>query len=232
MTSITRLAACLWLAVLPISALADEGPRLMVNGTGEVSVAPDQARITLGVSHSRDSAAEAMAAMSADLTAVIARLEGAGVAPADLQTSGLSLSPRYDHRASSGEPEVAGYIASSMVTVLVRDLDRLGTILDEVVQDGANEMRGLEFDVADRAPHLDEARRLAVADARRKAEVLADAAGLSLGRVVTLQEGGGGHGPQPMFDMARVESMAVPVAEGALTIAASVAITFEVSGEE
>lgn len=220
------------LALLPVFAAAQEAPpRISVTGTGVVEAVPDMARITLGVVSTARTAAEALAANSRETGAVIAELRGAGIAERDLQTSALSLSPVWSNRRSSNvtPPEITGFEARNLLTVRVRDLPGLGGVLDLVVRSGANRFQGLSFDLQDRGPAEDEARRRAVADGLRKAALYAEAAGVALGPVLSIDEAGGGPGPMALgtAEMARA---AVPVAAGELTVRASVRMVFAIGG--
>ena len=167
---------------------------LTVTGEGRVAQAPDMASVSLGVTTEGKTAAEALAANSTALAAVMARLTQAGIAPGDLQTSGLSLNPNWQNDSSTGGSRISGYIASNMLTVRVRALDGLGNVLDAAVKDGANTLNGVNFGLADPSPVEAEARKRAVADAKARAAVLAEAAGVTLGPIVTITEGGGGGG--------------------------------------
>lgn len=210
------------------AAVAEEGERTVsVTGRGEVSVAPDMAIISVGVAEDADEARVALNEMTRSAAAVIARIEAAGVASEDLQTGALQLSPRYGTSSLSGYSQIEGYQASTTLTVRVRDLPELGTILDAVVTDGANQLSGLRFDVADREPLLNEARQAAVADARSKAELYATAAGVSLGPVLVIAENAGfGGGPEPVMMMEARSSGPVPVAAGEITISATISMTY------
>ena len=206
-------------------AAADAARTITVTGEGIVETNPDQATISLGVTTNADTAVAALAANSDAMTAMMAQLKAAGVAPADLQTSNLSLSPNWSGYDSASTPTIAGYIASNMLNVRVRDLEALGTILDAAVSDGANTMNGITFGLSEPNPVMNEARTRAVADATSRATVLAMAAGASLGPIVTITEGGTFPGPAPMF---RAEASSVPIATGDLAMTASVAVTFEI----
>lgn len=238
MRPLTALALA-GLIVLPLAAFslparADSVPlthlpQITVTGEGRVDAAPDIAVITIGVTTQGKTAAEAMDANSAALGTVLANLRATGVADRDLQTSGLSLNPVWSNYASSQAPQITGFQAVNMLTVRVRALDTLGDVLDAAVKDGANTLNGLSFGVDNPAPLLDEARTRAVADARRRAEVLAAAAGVTLGRILTISEGGGGS-PMPQFRMdAAMASESVPVAQGEVSLAASVSIIWEIA---
>jgi uncharacterized protein YggE len=224
------LALCLMFQPVftAVPAFAQEkAAQITVTGEGRVDARPDVAAISLGVTSEGKTAAEAMARNSALLSQVLENLKAAGIADRDLQTSGLSLNPNWNHRSESG-PVIEGYIASNQLAIRVRDLGSLGQVLDAAIRDGANTLNGVSFGVADPAPLLDEARRRAVADARHKAELLSLAAGVSLGPVLSISEGGNGGGPAPQFRMAEaMVADAVPVAEGEVSLSASVSIVWE-----
>ncbi len=222
------------LAMVALPAFAEDAAPAVISVTGEgrVEAPPDMATVSLGVQTDADTAAGAMAENSARLAAVIERLKAAGIEPRDIQTSGLSLGPRYDYGRSDGAPPtLVGYTAANMVTVRVRVLDSVGGVLDAVVADGANTLNGLGFGLADDSAPKDEARRRAVADAAAKAALYAEAAGVKLGRVHAITEAGGYMPPMPMAMEAAgyAKSAAVPVAPGELAITASVGMVYEIA---
>ncbi len=215
----------------PARAEGHDMPRLMtVTGEGMATVVPDLAWVTLGVSHDAPKAGDAMAQMSQDMAAVLAVLAGAGIAPVDIQTGQLTLEPRMDYSSSDGVAKMLGYTATTLVEVRVRALADLGSVLDAVVQDGANRLGGIRFDVSDKEPILQAARRDAVADARARAELYADAAGFVLGDLVSLSEAGGFGPPMPMYDMrgGMLMEAAVPIAAGEVNWQASVTMVWEI----
>ncbi len=225
----TRMATLLALVLCATSAGAQDAPRtISVSGEGEVSATPDIARITTGVQMRAETAGDAMRLASDAMVLVFAALEAEGVEAADVQTSRLSLDPVWDDdpQPRSGPPDVVGYVAGNMVTVRLRDVDAIGSVIDALVVAGANRFEGIGFGIDDPEPMLEEARRAAVADARGRAELLAEAAGVALGPVLSLNESGG-YRPQPMFaqsDMAR----AAPVAEGTMSLSAQVQMVFAI----
>ena len=185
--------------VLPALSSASAQPRLPemtnerfieVTGEASVSVTPDFARVTLGVTTTDKDANAAMAANAKAVSSVIAAIKAEGVAAADIQTSSLSISPQFSNRASpsSVAQTITGYVVSDMVTVTARDLARLGALLDRAVNAGANAMYGIAY--GENNPHalIDKVRPLAVADAKRKAEIYAGAGGARIGRLMTLTE--------------------------------------------
>ena len=206
------LALALLLAAASSHASADEGRTVTVTGEGSVSAVPDVAMVSAGVVSQAATAAEALAANSASTAAVIDRVKAEGVAPADIQTSSFSLQPVTIYpRSDSGEqsaPRITGYTVSNTVTVRVRDLARLGALLDKAIGAGANNVGGVDFQVSRQSELLDRARQQAVEDARRKAALYATAAGARLGSILTLSEQTGYAPPRPMY---RLEASAAPV---------------------
>lgn len=234
---LTLLSAAFGMALLaaPVASLAQTtstAGTIVLSGQGDVSAAPDQATITLGVVTQGETAAAALAANTARLTRVFGVLDEAGIDGRDRQTSGLSINPVWERQRGTNPPppKIVGYTVSNNVTVRVRDLDALGGVLDAVVRDGANNFQGLSFGVEDSTPLMDDARRTAVADALRKAELYAEALGVDLGRIVSVSESGG---MRPV--MMRAEAMMamsdsaapVPIAGGEVTFNAQVSITWE-----
>lgn len=219
------------LAALPLALAAETGerPRITVTGEGRAEAVPDLAVITIGVTTHADTAAAALAENSARLSAVLDRLRAAGVADRDLQTSGLSLGPRYDY-GNNHPPRLEGYEATNQLAVRVRALDTLGAILDAAVTDGANTLGGLAFSLADPQGARDAALAAAVAEARRKAAIIAEAAGVRLGPVLSISEQVAFAGPQPMPRIAMAEAApAVPVAAGEVGYAATVTIVYGIA---
>lgn len=198
---------------------------ITVTGTGTSQAVPDMATLMIGVTTQGETAAVALAANSTSVEAVIARLTASGIEARDLQTSNLSINPNWTGYDSSA-PAIAGYVATNMVTVRVRNLDGLGAALDAAVADGANTLNGLTFGLAAPEPALNEARKAAVADAKAKAELLVAAAGMKLGKIVTITESGAWTDPAPMF---RDSAAAVPVAGGELGMTANVTVQYEMA---
>ena len=213
------------------AAAADFKATVSVTGEGQVDIAPDMATLTLGVVSEATSAKTALDQNSTQLAAVIARLKETGIADRDVQTSGLSLGPRYDYGNSNGAPKLVGYTATNMVSVRVRALDQLGGVLDSVVSDGANALNGLGFGLQDPGPATDEARRRAVADARHRAELYAQAAGVTLGAVLSIAEQGGGYQPMPMMraEASYAKGGDVPVASGELNLSSTITVVYEIA---
>jgi uncharacterized protein YggE len=204
-------------------------PSLTVVGSGKVTARPDMAQIQLGVVTEAPSATKALKDNNDAMARLFGTLDGRGIARKDVQTSNFSVTPQYK-RGPHGEqlPEIVGYRVSNAVQVKVRKLDGLGQILDEVVELGANQVQGVSFAVAEPTPLLDEARRKAMADARRKAALYAKEAGVEVERVLLIQEQTP-HLPGPLFvGVARAEGAGVPIAEGELDFGATITVTYEI----
>lgn len=217
----------------PEAVAADqEAParRITVNGEGKAAAAPDMAVITIGVQSEALNAADALRQNSADMSATIKKLKDLGVENRDIQTSGLSVNPRYNYEQNRSKPEIIGFVASNNVTVRLRDLKNAGAVIDQAVQSGANSLSGVSFSFSDPDPLQEEARRDAVADAKAKAELLTDAAGVKLGRLITIQESYVSP-PQPKMYGARMEmaaDSAVPMEAGESEINANVTLVYEI----
>jgi uncharacterized protein len=225
------LAFLTLLAVPPAAAQEETPRRLVVTGTGEASARPDVAMISAGVVVQADTASAALAANTRAMNAVLEQLRAAGLAQEDIQTSQFAVTPLYESRPPDPQrtepPGIVGYQVSNQVTARVRDIDRLGATLDALVRAGANSIDGLHFEVADPRQLLGEARDGAVADALAKARRYAAAAGVELGEIIAIEEGGAYPPPRPMM---RAEAMAadVPIAPGRSELSASVTITFAI----
>ena len=231
------LAASLSTAAAGLPALADDTPRtLTLIGRAEVKAAPDMAVISAGTVSEAETARAALSANNEAMAAVLKTIRDAGVAGKDVQTSNFSVQPKYTYppRASDGTqdaPKIVGYTVSNTVTVIVRDLDKLGGVMDAVVTSGVNQMHGLDFTIAEAEPLRNEARRAAVADALARARLYAEAAGVKLGPIRTITEDSFVRPPQPVGRMmmeAKMTDAAVPVAQGEQMIEATVNIVWEI----
>ena len=223
-------ALVLWAA--PAAADEDTPRRLVVNGTGEASARPDLAVISAGVVVQAETASAALADNTRAMNAVLEQLRGSGLPAEDVQTSQFSVTPLFDDRRPDPQtpvpPRIVGYQVSNQVTARVRDLDRLGAILDALVTAGANSITGPWFEIADPEQLQGQARDAAVADAIARAGRYAAAAGVRLGEIISIEETGAFvPPPRPMM---RAEAMAadVPIAPGETEVSASVTMTFAI----
>jgi len=221
------------LCALPAAA-EDPRPRIRVSGEGSVAIAPDMALVTLTVNREATTAREALSANSGAMASVMDAMRSLGIANRDLQTAGFSIQPVY-RRASrtaqgGGERELSGYSVRNTLTVRVRDIDRVGEVLDTSVTLGVNEGGSLRFTNDDPSEALAGAREKAVRDATARARGLAAAAGVELGELLAIDERGGPSAPVPMAraSMAMGAESAVPIATGENTYRVSVEMTFAI----
>jgi uncharacterized protein YggE len=212
----------------PAFAQAVPPPTISVSGEGTVSVPPDMALIDGGVSSEAKSAREASEANNAAMGKVLLALKAAGLDEKDVQTARLSLQPQYAQQTKPGPNVVVGYRASNRVTIRLRDVTKVAATIDTLVSSGANEIGGINFMVEKASKLLDDARTEAIADARRKAEIYAKAAGVTLDAPRSISEDGGGS-PAPMT-FRKMSSMAAPapVAQGEETLRVTVSVAWEI----
>lgn len=213
----------------PVAAAEDPVERsITVQGTGSVLAKPDTAEVLAGVVTMAEAASKALAANNAAAAKLFKVLAGFGVAQADIQTRSFSVSPQYDRRETGRlSRRIVGYRVVNQLSVMVRDLSRLGRLLDALVGDGANSLGGVRFSIEEPAPFGDRARKEAMADARRKAELYAAAAGVKVGRVLRIAELDI-RTPQPGLLRATTAAnmAAVPVAPGEHEVSATVTVTY------
>jgi uncharacterized protein len=223
------VAATTWLAAPAIAQVPP--PAISVTGEATVSVPPDQAQIDGGVTSDAKTAREASDANNAAMGKVLLALKGAGIDEKDYQTSRLSLQPQYAPNRSGPSP-VVGYRASNRVTVKLRDVAKVANIVDVLVGAGANELGGINFMVSQASKLLDDAREKAIADARRKAEIYAKAAGVTLGEPLNISEEGGSGPPVFRSKMAAPMAAGAPVAQGEETLSVSVSVSWAIKPKE
>jgi uncharacterized protein YggE len=209
-------------------ALAQVTPVATISVTGEaqLSVPPDLAQIDGGVTTEAKTAREASETNNAAMGKVLLALKGAGIDEKDFQTSRLSLQPQYAPNRS-GPNAVVGYQASNRVTVKLRDVTKVAGVIDTLVAAGANNIGGIDFMVSAASKLLDDAREQAIADARRKAEIYAKAAGVALGSPVSISEAGS-PGPMPFRKMAAGMAASAPVAQGEETLQVTVSVSWAI----
>jgi uncharacterized protein YggE len=254
MNRLTPPAVALCLAVfgpLPDAHAQEHGMHahdrrtVSVSGLGKIASAPDVADISVGVVTEAQTARDALSANNQAMTTLSEQLKGRGVAARDIQTTNINLNPRYSQPQppQPGQPPpphegftppIVGYTVTNSVRVIVRDLDKLGELLDAVVTAGANQMNGISFRIEESRALLDEARKRAVADARRKAEQLCGELGVVLGDPVSINESGGFMPPpQPMMGRAMMMAAeSVPVSPGEEELSVSVQVVFEIKTPE
>ena len=223
------VAACVAATALlaaPARAQSDFPSAISVTGEATVSVPPDLAQLDAGVASDAKTAREASEANNAAMAKVLAALKTAGLADKDYQTSRLSLQPQYPPNRSGPAP-IVGYHASNHVTIRLHDVTKIASVIDTLVAAGANDIGGINFMVSQASKLLDDARTQAVADAHRKAEIYAKAAGVTLGAPLSISEGGS---PGPVFrsKMAAPMMAATPVAQGEETLSVTVNVSWAI----
>jgi uncharacterized protein len=204
------------------SAAEEEAPQgVTVTGTGSVRTVPDRAAFSFGVETQAATAKAALNTNAVEAKKVLDALRAAGVAAADLQTSQVSLSPRTNERGT----EIVGYTAFTTVTASIKELAKVGAVVDAAVDAGANTVSGPSLTRGDTAALYRQALRAAYADAKDKAETLAAASGHTLGRVTGIVEGSSGGGPIAISKDAAAGS-SVEIAPGTQSVDAAVSVTF------
>lgn len=208
-------------------ALSADGTLLTVSARAEARRAPDVATLSVGVVTRADDSAAAMRQNAEQMNKVMSAIRGLRIADKDVQTSGVHLSPQY--RYTQGQaPTITGYQASNTVSLKVRDLARLGEVMDGLAGQGANQIHGPGFQIDDPEPVYDEARVAAVGKAQAQAQTYAKALGMQVRRIVSISEGGGYVQPVPMMAMARMDAAeSTPVAPGENTLSVELQVVFE-----
>jgi len=231
-TVYTSVLVASFLAAIPALADTQKSPRVVsLAGHGEIKVVPDMAVINLGTITQATTAKAALDANSKSVAALLATLKDSGVSDKDVMTENFSVGPRYETSSikSGQEQKLVGYDVSNSVVVTVRKISDLGVILDKAVSAGSNQIEGISFTVAEPQAQQDDARKAAVKDALRKAEIMVQAAGVKLGPIVMMNENGAMQ-PTPMVMRGRAmaaSSAPVPIAQGEMTISADVNIVWE-----
>jgi uncharacterized protein YggE len=218
------------LLTAPAVAQTVPPPMISVTGQAEISVPPDQAQIEAGATTEAKTARDASEANNTTMGKLLLALKAANIDEKDIQTSRLSLQPESAPSHPSGPPIIIGYRASNHVTVRLRDVTKAASTIDLLVGAGATDIGGINFIVSNASKLLDEARSQAIADARRKAEIYATAAGVTLGAPLSISEGGA-PGPIPFHRMAvgmAAMAPATPVAQGEETLQVTVNVSWAI----
>lgn len=222
------------LGAQPALAQATEPAKRTINvtGTGKVTLTPDIAYVSIGVHTEGKDAAEAVASNTSQAQKVVDALKAFKIDPKDIQTINFSIYPQQQYD-NEGKPQGITYVVDNTVYVTLRDIDKLGELLDAVVKAGSNSINSIQFDVADREAAFSEARKLAVANGEKQAEELATAAGVQLGQVLLINSSSPS-APVPMYDYklgmggAAAAEAAVPVSTGQLIITLDVYMSYEI----
>lgn len=225
------LAAAVAMPAIAGAAETPQPPRIIVSGEGEATVAPDLALLSLSVMREAKTAREALNANNDAMAAVIAAMKAAGIAERDLQTASIQINPRYNYPNKpdgNQEAELVAYQVTNTLSVRVRDISKTGEILDKAVSLGVNQGGGISFTNENPAAAITEARKKAVADALAKAKTLAEAASVSVGKVMEITDQNYAPPPMPMnakaYDAA---GASVPMQAGENAYKVVVNVTFE-----
>lgn len=207
------------------------GPVIELSIFESVEIEPDMATISAGVTSEAPTAVEALRANSADMRRVVDRIKSLGIAERDIQTSGISLNPRYDYDRTDQRPVFRGYQVSNRVSVKLRDIEATGKVLDALVVAGATDIGGPNFSVEDDAEAQETARKRAMERARQRAQSYAQMAGYQGIRLLEISEAMMGNGPVPMVEMRKMASDSVaaapPVQPGMISTGVSISVKYE-----
>lgn len=224
------IAAATLVLALSGAARADTPtpPTISVTGEATVSATPDLAQIDAGVTNEAKTARDASSANNDAMGKVLLALKSAGIDPKDYHTAQLSLQPQSTSGRSANAPlQITGYRASNRVTVKLHDVTGIGAVIDALVAAGANDISGISFTVSNASKLLDDARSKAIDDAHRKAQIYAQAAGVTLGTPLSISEEGT-PGPIMYRRMAAPMAAATPIAPGEETLRVMVSVTYTI----
>ena len=194
---------------------------IVVTGNGSIATVPDRAQLSFGVTSAAKTATGALRGNATEMAKVIGAVKAQGIAAADIRTEFVALSPRY----SSGGEEIVGYTASNSVSVTLRNLAKAGALIDAAVDAGANQVNGPNLVRSDASALYRQALRVAISNARGKAQTIARASGLTLRRITDVTESGG---PQPVAQAAREGATPTPIEPGTQLVEATLTVTFSV----
>lgn len=200
-----------------------------VTGTGKATAIPNIAVTSVGVTVSGATVNTVQGELNKKINAITAAIKQQGIEDKYIQTSNYSIYPTYDYTRST--QTITGYQASSTLTIRIKQLDKINAVIDQATKNGANTVSGVSFDVEDSSTVESQARDLAIADAKKKAEAAAKSAGFSLGRIINYSEGNI-QAPRPVMMMDMAKSSGTPVSEtsvqpGSNEVSISVTISYE-----
>ncbi len=209
---------------------ASDATLLNISAQAEARRVPDVATLSAGVVTQAVDGNTAMRENAVQMDKVMAAIKAAGISERDIQTSGINLSPQYRY-AENEAPKITGYQASNTVSLKVRDITKLGKVLDSLAAQGANQINGPSFEIDQPEPVYDEARLAALKKAQARAETYAKSLGLRVRRIVSISEGGqGGFRPMPVMAMASRSAkmeMDTAVSPGETTVSVNLDVVFE-----
>ncbi|SHE79367.1 hypothetical protein SAMN04487965_0667 [Microbulbifer donghaiensis] len=210
-------------------APAERGTLVSISASGEASKVPDTANISAGVVTEAEDSEKAMRDNAEQMDKLLKAIKKAGIDDKDVQTSGISLSPRYDYQQGQ-KPQITGYMARNTVNIKVREMEKLGDVLDDLAAAGANQIHGPNLEIGEPEPVMAEARKQALAKAQARAEDYAKSLDMKVRRIVSVSESGSVGIPRPMMraEMAAAkDSVSTPVAPGETTLTVNLDLVFE-----
>lgn len=212
------------------SVVTQKTDSFTVSGEGKATIIPDIAVVSVGVQAQGASVKIVQQELNSKINKISDAVKKLGIDKADIQTANYNLSPMYDYR--NGNQKITGYEANSTLTIRVKNIDKANDVVDAATANGANQIGGISFDVADKTKAENDARALAVAQAKKKAEVAAKTAGFTLGRVINYSEGSG-NSPRPYPMMAKADAVEVGMAPtqiepGSSEVVMTVSLSYEI----
>lgn len=201
---------------------------ITISASAQVAAEPDLARLNSGVTSEADTARAALDRNNEAMRKLVEGLKASGVDRKDIQTGQFNVEPRYTNPRDGKPPSINGYRVVNNVDIVVRDLKRLGEVLDQLVTLGSNQMHGLSFDVSKAETLKDEARKEAIANALRRAKLFAAASGAEVGQVLSISEDVASppYHPRPMMASRAAVAKSVPVEAGSQLLEANVTVTW------
>ena len=200
---------------------------IAMQGQASIAAAPDRAEINIGVRSKAPTARDALNLNNVNMKSVFATLKASGVKDKHIGTSNFSVQPDYERYRDGRAPKIRGYSVTNSVRIHLEDIEKLGQILDKVVSSGSNQINGIRFFVSNADELKDEARKLAIKNAQRKANIYTSAAGVKLGKIISIAEGvHGGPQPRPMAKALRAEASSVPIARGEQQLVVNVSVVW------
>ncbi|HUD18886.1 MAG TPA: SIMPL domain-containing protein [Patescibacteria group bacterium] len=187
------------------SVVTNKTDSFTVTGEGKATAVPDVAIVGVGVQGQGNTVKQVQQDLNSKMNKITDAVKKVGIDAADIQTSNYSIAPTYDYQAST--PRITGYQASSDLTIKVRNMDNANQVVDSATANGANQVGGITFDVSDKTKVENDARQVAVAQAKKKAADAAKAGGFTLGRVIDYSENEGGQ-PRPVPMLAKADMAA------------------------
>ncbi len=211
----------------PASATDPATHTITVSASGKVTIVPDVARVTLGVTMTKPTVKAARSGAAQAMTGIIAAIKGLGIADADIQTVGLNLYPQY---ANGSSTRIAGYTISEQLQITIRDLDKAGDVVDTATAKGATDVNGISFELADPAKAMNDARAAAVVAARTSAQAMATAGGVTLDAVVSITDASPA---SPVYyaapRAAAMDSAGTPIQVGTQDVSVMVTVVFAIA---